>query len=120
MRGLTVLYDPSCAFCRRAAAWLALEPSYLPLRLIPAGSERAQRAFPELSPAATLCSATVVSDEGLVYRSAAAWVVVLWALREYRGWSVWLSKNGLSPWASYLVSWVSKHRHKPNGNGAAV
>ncbi|NEC91907.1 thiol-disulfide oxidoreductase DCC family protein [Streptomyces sp. SID12501] len=84
VRRLTVLYDAECELCTFVREWLARQPQLVPLALVPAGSERARALFPTLDHSATLADVTVVGDSGQVYRGAGAWVVVLWALREYR------------------------------------
>ncbi|MFI9600474.1 thiol-disulfide oxidoreductase DCC family protein [Streptomyces sp. NPDC004069] len=84
VRGLTVLYDAECALCASVRDWLVRQPQLVPLELVPAGSEQAGRRFPGLDHGATLEEVTVVGDSGQVYRGAAAWIVVLWALREHR------------------------------------
>ncbi|MFD4613612.1 thiol-disulfide oxidoreductase DCC family protein [Streptomyces sp. NPDC058440] len=84
VRGLTVLYDAECALCASVRDWLVRQPQLVPLELVPAGSEQAARRFPTLDHGAALDEVTVVGDSGQVYRGAAAWIVVLWALREHR------------------------------------
>ncbi|MFF6993631.1 thiol-disulfide oxidoreductase DCC family protein [Streptomyces sp. NPDC008313] len=84
VRGLTVLYDARCSLCAFVRDWLVRQRQLVPLDLVPAGSEDARRRFPGLDHRATLDEITVVGDGGQVYRGPAAWVVCLWALREYR------------------------------------
>jgi len=84
VRRLTVLYDADCELCTFVREWLGRQPQLVPLALVPAGSERARGLFPTLDHSATLDDVTVIGDAGQVYRGAGAWVVVLWALREYR------------------------------------
>ncbi|QNP70629.1 DUF393 domain-containing protein [Streptomyces roseirectus] len=84
VRGLTVLYDADCGLCTALSGWLARQPQLVPLDLVPAGSDAARARCPDLDHGATLDEITVVGDGGQVYRGAAAWVVVLWALRGRR------------------------------------
>ncbi len=84
VRGLTVLYDDECSLCRFLREWLARQRQLVPLEFVAAGSEEARRRFPSLDHRATLDEITVVGDAGQVYRSSAAWIVCLWALREHR------------------------------------
>jgi len=111
MHALTVLYDDSCGLCRRARAWLAEQPAYLPLEFVAAGSEEARRRFPGLDPAATLRQLTVVGDTGEVYVDAKAWVMCLWATRAHRQLAHRLSTPALAPHAAKFVSWVSDNKH---------
>ncbi|OIJ64230.1 hypothetical protein WN71_030175 [Streptomyces mangrovisoli] len=84
VRGLTVLYDADCSLCVHVRDWLVRQAQLVPLELVPAGSAEARRRLPGLDHAATLDEVTVVGDAGQVYRGTAAWIVVLWALRELR------------------------------------
>ncbi|MER7841018.1 DCC1-like thiol-disulfide oxidoreductase family protein [Streptomyces sp. NPDC096040] len=84
VRGLTVLYDAECTLCTHLRDWLVRQPQLVPLTLVPAASDEARARFPELDHSATLDEVTVVGDSGQVYRDTAAWIVVLWALREQR------------------------------------
>ncbi|MGW4550536.1 thiol-disulfide oxidoreductase DCC family protein [Streptomyces violaceorubidus] len=84
VRRLTVLYDAECSLCVHVRDWLLRQPRLVPLELVPAASEEARRRFPGLDHGATLDEVTAVGDAGQVYRGAAAWVVVLWALRGNR------------------------------------
>ncbi|MEU8711442.1 DCC1-like thiol-disulfide oxidoreductase family protein [Streptomyces sp. NPDC048663] len=84
VRGLTVLYDAECSLCAHLRDWLVRQPQLVPLTLLPAGSDEARARFTGLDHSATLDEVTVVGDSGQVYRETAAWIVVLWALREHR------------------------------------
>ncbi|MGZ3101021.1 thiol-disulfide oxidoreductase DCC family protein [Streptomyces sp. H72] len=84
VRRLTVLYDAECSLCTHVRDWLLRQPRLVPLELVPAGSDQARRRFPGLDHGTSLEEVTVVGDAGQVYRGAAAWIVVLWALREHR------------------------------------
>ncbi|MEU9207554.1 DCC1-like thiol-disulfide oxidoreductase family protein [Streptomyces sp. NPDC048415] len=82
--GLTVLYDARCSLCAYLRGWLGKQAQLVPLRFVPAGSDEARRRFPELDHQVTLGEITVVGDGGQVFQGPAAWVVILWALREHR------------------------------------
>lgn len=110
MHYLTVLYDADCAMCRRARAWLAVRPQLVALRFVAAGSDQARRLFPALDPSSTLKTLTVVADSGAVYRGEKAWVVCLWALRDYRETAMDLSAPEMMPVARRFVAWISRHR----------
>ncbi|GAA4805961.1 thiol-disulfide oxidoreductase DCC family protein [Streptomyces ziwulingensis] len=84
VRRLTVLYDAECGLCAHVRDWLLRQRQLVPLDLVPAGSDEARRRHPDLDHGATLDEVTAVGDAGQVYRGAAAWIVVLWALREHR------------------------------------
>ncbi|MFF5854709.1 DUF393 domain-containing protein [Streptomyces sp. NPDC012751] len=84
VRGLTLLYDAESAPCAHLRGWLARRPRLVPLEPLPAGSAEASARFPGLDPRATGAEIIVVGDFGQVYLGPRAWIVLLWALREYR------------------------------------
>lgn len=111
MNRLFVLYDPRCGLCRLARQWAAGQPSFVPLVFIPAGSDEANRRFPGLSqPGRTPDELTVVSDEGHVYKDDSAWILCLYALEDYREWSLRLARPALRPLARQAFALVSRHR----------
>lgn len=114
MRGLFVLYDASCGFCIRCAAWLNAQAQLVPLRCLPANDPEVQEIFwgarrvgdDEL---------VVVDSEGGVYRAGDAFLMALWALREYRGWAKRLARPALRPFARGLFELVSSQRKSISG-----
>ena len=110
METLTVLYDARCELCRRVRAWLEVQPAYVRLEFVAAGSGEARRRFPGLDHAASLEELTVVSDAGDVYAGAHGWLMCLWALRDYRAWALRLSAPALMPQARRIITWVSQNR----------
>jgi predicted DCC family thiol-disulfide oxidoreductase YuxK len=112
MRALTVLYDTTCDLCRSARVWLEGQPKYVPLTFIPAGSPLAKRRFPEIDAASTLRDLTVIDDQGAVYRGAKAWLMCLWALRDYREQALRLASPTVMPAARRFISMVSRNRRR--------
>ncbi|MEU0025262.1 DCC1-like thiol-disulfide oxidoreductase family protein [Streptomyces sp. NPDC006335] len=110
VRRLTVLYDAECSLCAFLRDWLVRQPQLVPLEMVPAGSEEARRRYPGLDHRATLDEITVVGDSGQVYRSAAAWIVTLWALREHRGLAHRLSTPSGARFARGAVLAAAKWR----------
>ena len=88
-----------------AQAWLGRQPAYVRLQLV-AASEAARDLFPALPPG----ELAVVSDSGDVWIGDRAWIVVLWALREYRGWATKLSSPLLLPMARQAFAAISRNR----------
>ncbi|MDH6607784.1 putative DCC family thiol-disulfide oxidoreductase YuxK [Streptomyces sp. SAI-208] len=117
VRRLTVLYDAECSLCTFLRDWLVRQPQLVPLELVPAASEEARRRFPGLDHRATLDEITVVGDSGQVYRSAAAWIVTLWALREHRGLAHRLSTPSGARFARGAVLAAAKWRGAQWGGG---
>jgi predicted DCC family thiol-disulfide oxidoreductase YuxK len=109
VRALFVLYDSSCGFCLRCAAWLNAQKQAVPLRCLPASDPEVQEIFwgarrpsdDEL---------VVVDSEGGVYRGGDAFLMALWALTDYRKWSRRLATPALRPFARGVFELVSSQR----------
>ncbi|MFJ9158432.1 thiol-disulfide oxidoreductase DCC family protein [Streptomyces griseoviridis] len=121
VRGLTVLYDADCGLCAFLRDWLVRQPQLVPLELLPAVSAEARRRYPGLDHRATLDEVTVVADSGQVYRSTAAWIVVLWALRAQRPLAHRLATPAGAPFARGAVlaaaRWRESRRRGPRSDG---
>ena len=108
MNALTVLYDETCPLCVRCRDWMLSQPSYVPLELMPSHSEHARRRYGKVPwLGAELC---VVSDVGEVWVGAAAFLMCLWALCEWRPWSYRLSGPSLAPLAERFFHGLSQNR----------
>jgi predicted DCC family thiol-disulfide oxidoreductase YuxK len=110
MRALTVLYDPSCEFCRGARDWLAAEPKRIPVALVAAGSVEAELLFPDLDHAATLGQLTAIDDDGNVYHEEKAWLTALWCTRAHHATASRLASAPLLPLARAASEWIGRHR----------
>ena len=109
MRRLTVIYDATCGFCVRCREWLEAQPAFVELEWLWSRSSEVTSRFPGLvgpGPADLI----VVDDEGGVYRGASAWIMCLYALREYREWSVSLASPALLPFARKAFDALSASR----------
>ncbi len=111
MQRLTILYDSSCAFCQRCVAWLQKQPKYIELEFLPAGSDLAAKRFPELNRSLLKTELTVVDNEGGVYYGDNAYVICLYALRDYRNWSIRLGDPANRPFVRKALNAVTQHRH---------
>jgi predicted DCC family thiol-disulfide oxidoreductase YuxK len=120
MRQLTVLYDPECGLCRRVREWLIGQPKYVELVFVPINSEEALFRYPRLNHAMTQKDVTVIDNDGGVYWGAKAWLMCLWALRQYREWSYRLSSPELLPTARRVVSMISQNRYRLEGLGKVL
>ncbi len=110
MTRLTVLYDATCGLCVRSRSWLQTQPKWIELEFLPARSPEARRRYPELVGEAMPKEPIVVSDEGGIYRGAEAWIMCLYALVDYREWSLRLARPALLPLARRVFEWVSENR----------
>ena len=110
MQKLYVLYDPKCELCCRLKDWLQVQSSWIGLEVVPAGSETAWAMFPELEQIAGQNDLAVISDEGAVYLNDRAWIMVLYALEEYRDWAARLTHPLLMPLARQAYAALSRNR----------
>jgi len=109
MKHLLVVYDPACGLCSQIRDWLARQQAYVPLYFVASGSAEARSMIPSLPPG----ELAVISEEGEaspVWVGNRAWIVCLWALREYRGWANRLARPALLPFAQQAFAVLSRHR----------
>jgi len=111
MTKLYVLYDPKCELCCRLKNWILVQRSWIGIAVLEQGSEKAKRMFPDLDHLATKDDLAVVSDEGGVYLNDHAWIMVLYAMIEYRDWAARLTHPLLMPLARQAFAAPSKNRH---------
>lgn len=86
------------------------QPAYVQLDFIPYDSPQATKRCPELPNLRADQEIVVMSDDGSLWQGAAAWVTCLWALREYREWSLRLAAPGMLGLARKAVHWISMNR----------
>jgi predicted DCC family thiol-disulfide oxidoreductase YuxK len=111
MEKLYVLYDPKCELCCRLKNWILVQRSWIGIALVEQGSEKAKRLFPDLERIATKEDLAVISDEGAVYLNDRAWIMVMYAMVEYRDWASRLTHPLLMPLARQAFAALSKNRH---------
>jgi predicted DCC family thiol-disulfide oxidoreductase YuxK len=111
MEKLYVLYDPKCELCERLKDWLLVQRTWLGLCMVPAGSEKAHKMFPELDKIASGNDLAVISDSGEVYLNNSAWIMALYALEDYREWAYRLAHPMIAPFARQAFEMISKNRH---------
>jgi predicted DCC family thiol-disulfide oxidoreductase YuxK len=111
MEKLYVLYDPKCELCCRLKNWILVQRSWIGIALIEQGSEKAKRLFPDLERIATKEDLAVISDAGAVYLNDRAWIMVMYAMVEYRDWAARLTHPLLLPLARQAFAALSKNRH---------
>ncbi len=111
MQKLYVLYDPKCELCCRLKNWILVQRAWIGLVVVEAGSAEARRLFPDLEQIAGNDDLAVVSDEGAVYLNDRAWIMVLYAMVEYREWASRLTHPLLMPLARQAFAALSKNRH---------
>ena len=110
MKKLYVLYDAKCELCCRLKDWILVQRSWIGIAVLEAGSDKAEELFPELKRIATKEDLVVISDEGAVYLNNNAWIMVLYAMIEYRDWASRLTHPLLMPLARQAFAALSKNR----------
>jgi predicted DCC family thiol-disulfide oxidoreductase YuxK len=110
MKRLHVLYDAECALCQGCRRWLERQPAYVELRFIPFQAPEVPCRFPGIEKWNPSEELLVISDEGDVYRGPNAWIMCLYALRDYREWSQRLAAPMWLPWARRICELVSQNR----------
>lgn len=111
MEKIYVLYDPKCELCCRLKDWILVQRSWIGIAVMAAGSDRAKRLFPELDQIASKDDLVVINNEGAVYLNDRAWIMVLYAMVEYRDWAARLTHPLLMPLARQAFAALSKNRH---------
>ena len=113
MKQLYVLYDQECSLCLSCSRWLMRQEAFIELRFIPLQSPEIDRHFFGLKEWDQLDLSeklVVISDEGAVYQGQYAWIMCLYALREYREWAQRLAHPALLPFARRVCELVSRNR----------
>jgi predicted DCC family thiol-disulfide oxidoreductase YuxK len=109
---ITVLFDAQCGFCCRCKDWMLCQSRFLDIEFIPKDSIWARSRYPHIDSAED--ELLVIDDAGGLYRGPAAFLMCLYALVEYRGWSLRLSTPALMPLARKAFELVSTRRHHIN------
>ena len=111
MKQLTVLYDGECELCKRCRTFFTNKPAYISLKFIALQTPDLEQQFPGIHAFHPDKEIIVISDEGGVYQGGFAWIMCLYALKEYREWSFRLANPALLPFAKRIVSSVSHNRY---------
>lgn len=101
---MALIYDDTCPFCVRCAAWVARQPALLPLHVLPASAPATRAAHGHVPGYGD--EVTVVADDGRVWSGPGAFVAVLWCLAAYRS----LTPSLTGPAARALFERVSASR----------
>ena len=107
-RRLVVVYDDECDLCKRCSTWLRWQTTFVPLELLPVSAARQE---PRYAAVPWLGAELVVVDErGRIWVGAAAFIVCLWATKDWRSWSYRLSGPAFAPMAERFFHAISDHR----------
>src|SRR5262249_689118 len=106
LKKMWILYDAGCGLCTWVRTWMTRQPWLIELRFLASGSDEARQQFPEM-PFGELA---VIANTGEVWMGNHAWVIYLWALRDYREWAIRLSSPLLLQMARQGFAAVSRNR----------
>lgn len=84
--------------------------AYIGLQFLPYDSPQALLLCPALPHLRADKEIVVMGDDGSLWQGAGAWVTCLWALHEFREWSLRLASPNLQPIARKVVHWISNNR----------
>lgn len=112
MTTLTIFYDARCGLCSRVRGWMTHQPAYLRIRFMPYDSPDASRLLPAIKHLHADREIVVMADTGEVWQGASAWVICLWALRDYRAWSARFANPAMQALARPAIQWISNNRNK--------
>jgi len=110
MNSLTIFFDHECALCCRFRTWLEAEPCHLDLRFVSYRSSEARAILPEIDDFDPGKEILILGDNGTIYQGPDAWIVCLWATREYRHWADRFAKPAFRPLVRKLCLTVSASR----------
>lgn len=96
MTRLAVFYDPRCGLCCAVRRWVERQRHLIPIECHPTPD-----GGDEL---------VVVADTGERWAGDGAWLIVLWALGDYRHWAYRLASPALLPTARALFARLSAYR----------
>jgi predicted DCC family thiol-disulfide oxidoreductase YuxK len=104
--GISILYDGDCGLCTRTKQWIMQQTPLVKIEMIDAGSAEAKSRFFGLRQG----ELAVIGNTGEVWLGNQAWLVCLWALRDYRALSLRLKSPLLLSLARQAFDVVSRNR----------
>ncbi len=110
MKTLYVLFDSDCGFCIRCIRWLSKQPKFIPMKYFPRAAAIVNEKFPNIIDPQKLDEMIVIADDGAVYRGTSAYIICLYALRNYREWALRLTSPILKPLARIAFSKIAQNR----------
>ncbi len=106
MRCITLFYDPTL-LSPTAQGWIRSEEKYVPIHFVSSRDPRLAAIAPGLDPATLTEHLLAVDDEGRVWRDGKAELLVLWALRRYRGRALRIRHPSRLPFMRLNLNWVA-------------
>ncbi|MEM0897987.1 MAG: DUF393 domain-containing protein [Verrucomicrobiota bacterium] len=112
---LRVFYDAECGLCRACRDWMKDQAKFVEVLFTPYQSGNAERLCPGLHTLHPDRQIIVLADSGEIYQGGAAWVMCLWALRDYRELASRLATPAFLPLAKKACALVSRNRLRLSG-----
>ena len=110
MNSLTIFYDPGCGICSQFREWFERQALWVPVEFIGYQTPTAEQRFPGILAVKADQECVVLSDDGQWWQGADAWIVCLWATREFRLWSIRLAGPVFRPVLGNVVHLISSKR----------
>ncbi|MBK8090956.1 MAG: DUF393 domain-containing protein [Verrucomicrobiaceae bacterium] len=110
MNTLTIFYDARCGLCSSVRRWLMSQPAYVQIDFLPYDSPEASVRCPPIRQLHADREIIVMADTGELWQGAGAWVMCLWALRDFREWSQRFAAPVMQALARKIVHLVSSNR----------
>lgn len=110
---LTVIYDDHCELCIRCSRWLIAQPTLVEMRFLASSDPQVYDRYGHLP--WYRIELMVVTDTGLAWVGAPAFIMCLWATMRYHRTSYRLSGRGLRPVAERFFHTVSSNRSVVSG-----
>ena len=110
MNTLTIFYDARCGLCSRVRRWLSGQAAYVRLEFLAYDSPEAKRRCPPITELHADQEIIVMADSGELWQGAGAWVMCLWALRDFREWSLRFATPAMQAVARKIVHLISANR----------
>jgi hypothetical protein len=112
MKKLYVFYDAQDDFALRSYAWLVAQPPLWPLEFIPFQASERMARFQGIDDFRRRGPLLGVGDEGGVYAGPNAFIICLYALKDYQEWSYRLSAPMFLPLARRAFELLSTQGRK--------
>lgn len=110
IKSLNVFYDAECGLCRRCREWFSKQPTLVDLRFVPLQSAEIATMYPQIKGLDLRAQMVALTDSGNIYQGSSAWIMCLYALRDYRDWSYRLAHPAMLPMARKVCEMVSANR----------
>lgn len=115
MKRLYVLFDQDCRLCEAVVRRLREQPTFVELEFVSSGAPLAARKFPGIVSSVPLSEVVAIADSGEVYRGESAWLMVLWAMKRYRHWSIALAQPAYRGLVRRAVASIGRYRMTLSG-----